>query len=280
MEMEREARELTPSRPGEGSLLTRAASHFSAREETLLGLIGLAGFLAVWQYLGDSGLIDPRMISTPSRVLAQGFGMIENGELWVHVSVSMTELFWGLALSIAIGIPLGFLIGWYRTADHLLNPYVSVLLVVPIVAFFPLLVTWVGLGIESKVAIVFLGAVVYVLVNTMTGTRTIDQSLLTAARSFGANDWQVFTTLALPHSAPFILSGIRLGVGVGMVGVVVGEFFASTSGLGYTIVRAGNAMNADLLFTSLAVIVIIGVFLTEILKKVEARVGSWRPERT
>lgn len=257
--------------------MRRAASGLRAREELLLGVLGLAGFLAAWQYAGTSGLIDARLISAPSRVLSQGLVMARSGELWGHVSVSMTELLWGLSLAIVVGVPLGFLIGWYRTVDHLLNPYISVLLVVPIVAFFPLLVMWVGLGMESKIVIVFLGAVVYIVVNTMTGTRTIDQSLLTAARSFGANDWQVFKTLALPHSAPFIMSGIRLGVGVGMVGVVVGEFFASTSGLGYTIIRAGNALNSDLLFMSLSIVVVIGVFLTELLKRLEARVGSWRP---
>ncbi|NIO70518.1 MAG: ABC transporter permease subunit [Anaerolineae bacterium] len=128
-------------------------------------------------------------------------------------------------------------------------------------------------------AVVFLGAFFPILVNTLAGVRTIDETLLRCARSFGANDRQIFTTLALPNSVPFVITGMRLGVGRGLVGIVVGELVAATAGVGYMMSVAGAMFQTDKVFVGIVLLASSGYVAVELLKKIEARFESWRPER-
>jgi ABC-type nitrate/sulfonate/bicarbonate transport system permease component len=197
--------------------------------------------------------------------------------LWNDIGVSLGEFVLGLSLAIVVSIPLGLLLGWYRRLNAMFEPFVTMLNATPRVALLPLIILWLGIGMQSKVAAVFLGAFFPLVVNVMAGVRAIDETLLKCARSFGASDRQVFTTLALPSSVPFIVAAMRLAVGRGLVGVVVGEMLASTAGIGHMMALASATFQTDKMFVGLLLLAGFGYFLTELLKRLEKRYESWRP---
>jgi NitT/TauT family transport system permease protein len=172
---------------------------------------------------------------------------------------------------------LGLLLGWYRRLNAMFEPFVTMLNATPRVALLPLIILWLGIGMQSKVAAVFLGAFFPLVVNVMAGVRAVDETLLKCARSFGASDRQIFTTLALPSSVPFIVAAMRLAVGRGLVGVVVGEMLASTAGIGHMMALASATFQTDKMFVGLLLLAGFGYFLTELLKRLEKRYESWRP---
>lgn len=139
-----------------------------------------------------------------------------------------------------------------------------------------MLILWLGIGIKSKIAVVFLGCIFPILVNTITAMKTLDPLLLKCAKSFGANDYQIFTTIAIPSSLPLIISGMRLAVGRGLVGVVVGELVASTAGVGHMMSIAGATFQTDKLFVGIVFLSASGYLMTELLKQLEKKFDNWR----
>jgi NitT/TauT family transport system permease protein len=169
--------------------------------------------------------------------------------------------------------------GWYSRVNAILEPFVSALYATPRIALLPLVVIWFGIGIASKVAIVFLGAIFPILVNTITGVRTIEADFIKVARSFGATDRQMFATVVLPSAVPMLLTGLRLGLGHALVGIVVGEMYGATQGLGYLIAVAGARFQTDRVMVGIILIAGLGVALTELLRAIERRFERWRPTR-
>jgi NitT/TauT family transport system permease protein len=191
--------------------------------------------------------------------------------------VSGQEFLVGYGMAIVIGVPLGILMGWYGRINAVLDPFVSALYATPRIALLPLIMIWFGIGIMSKIAIVFLGAVFPILVNTITGVRTLNADFVNVARSFGASDRQIFLTVALPSSVPLLLTGLRLGLGHALVGIVVGEMYGATHGLGFLIATAGARFQTDKLMVGIILIAGAGVALTELLRLIERRFEQWRP---
>jgi len=149
---------------------------------------------------------------------------------------------------------------------------------IPKIALLPLLIIWVGIGIWSKILIVFLGAVIPICINALAGVRTTDARLLKVARSFGSSEGQIFRTIILPSSVPFLLTGLRLGVGRAMIGVFVGELYAATAGVGFMITVAGATFQTDKVFVGVMIIAIAGVLMIEALTRLERRFDTWRPK--
>lgn len=247
-------------------------------QRPILSIGGLVVFFLIWEYVGTSGLVNPLFVSAPSKILKAAIGMFQQGDIWNDLYVSGTEFAIGFALAILIGIPLGMLLGWYRTVYYLLDPFVTAFNATPRIALTPLFIIWFGIGMWSKVALVFLGAIFPIILNTFSGVRTLDELLLRAARSFGANDGQIFRTIVLPGSVPFILSGLRLGLGRALVGIVVGEMVAATAGIGYSMAIAGATFQTDKLFVGVLILTFFGVFFTEALNRLEHRFDAWRPQ--
>jgi ABC-type nitrate/sulfonate/bicarbonate transport system permease component len=283
-------------------------------EGTVLGVIAVVLFLLFWEGVGNKWTyfgwqlpfaaalpqINPMFTSAPSRILAAadrlffdgGIGAvisalgagnllgawsaIAKGSIWKDIWVSFQEFAWGYMLAIVVGIPLGVLMGWYRRLNYALEPFVNALYATPRVALLPLFIIWFGIGINSKIAVVFAGAVFPILVSTFSGMRTLDANLLKCARSFGANDWQIFRTIALPGSIPFIITGLRLAVGRALIGVVVGELYAATAGVGYLITVAGATFQTDKVFVGVMIICFSGLGMMELLKYLERRFEPWR----
>ena len=246
----------------------------------LLGTAAVVVFVGFREWAGSSGAVNPLFSSSPSRIIAAFGALIANGELAHDCVVSGIEFLYGFALAIAIGIPFGIIMGWYKPIEAVLDPFVNFFYATPRVALLPLMIIWLGIGINSKIAIVYLGAIFAILINTITGMKALDQTQIKMARSFGANDMQVFKTIALPGSVPFILGGIRLGLGHALVGIVVGELYAATAGVGYLIAVAGNTFQTDKVFVGIVIIAGAGMVLTALFKRVEAHFESWRPERS
>ena len=245
-------------------------------EERWLALAGLLVFLLIWELAPALGIIKPIFTSSPSRIVQAADWLFKHG-LWYDIWVSLVEFCLGFGLAIMVAIPLGVILGWYRRVNAIFEPFVTALNAMPRVALLPLIILWLGLGIYSKVAVVFLGAVFPILINTTVGVRTVDLNLVKCARSFGAGDSQLLRTLALPTSVPFMLAGMRLGIGRGLVGVVVGELVAANAGLGHMMSRAGATFQTDKVFVGIILLTGFGYILTEILKKIEKRVETWRP---
>lgn len=257
----------------------RRRSTWRRHENWVLGALSMLAFLGLWEIAVRAGAVNPLFTSSPSRIVATAIGMFADGSIYPHLRVSGEEFFSGFALAVVVGVPLGILMGWYSRVNAVLEPFVSALYATPRIALLPLVVIWFGIGLASKIAIVFLGAIFPILVNTITGVRTIDADFIKVARSFGATDRQMFLTVALPSSVPMLLTGLRLGLGHALVGIVVGEMYGATQGLGYLIAVAGARFQTDRVMVGIILIAGLGVALTELLRAIEQRFERWRPSR-
>jgi NitT/TauT family transport system permease protein len=255
------------------------ARFFVTRQRLIINLLSVSIFFLIWEYVGTSGLINPLFVSSPSAIAQSAARWVEDGSLWNDLFVSGTEFGIGFALAIVAGIPFGILLGWYRLFNYVFEPFVLALNSTPRVALVPLLIIWFGIGIWSKVAIIFLGAFFPLVLNSYSAVRTMDETLLRAARSFGANDWHIFRTIALPSSVPFILAGLRVGLGHALVGVVIGELVAATAGIGYEMAIAGATFQTARLFVGILMITCFGVLMATAIGYVERRFDAWRPQR-
>lgn len=249
-----------------------------SRQRTVLGIAAVIGFFVLWELFARTGWVRPLFISSPSRIWEAAVWLSAHG-LWHDLFVSTGEFVSGMALAVGVGLLAGVLLGWYPSLSAAFDPFVSALYSTPRVAFLPLLILWLGIGLASKVAVVFLGAVFPILVSTISGVRAVDPDLLTAARAFGANDRQIFRTLALPSSVPFLIAGLQLGVGRGLVGVVVGEFLASQAGIGHMMNVAAATFQTDKTFVGILILAASGTLISIGLRRLERRFDRWRPTR-
>lgn len=244
-------------------------------ENSLLATSTALAFLLLWEVLPGLGLINPFFTSSPSRILTAAQWLFAHG-FWNDILVSLEEFTAGIGMAILLSLPIGLMLGWYRRLNAMFEPFITMLNATPRVALIPLIIIWLGIGIESKIAAVFLGAFFPLVVNVMAGVKTVDETLLKCARSFGANDRQVFRTLVMPTCVPFIVAGMRLALGRGLVGVVVGEMLASTAGIGHMMTLASSTFQMDKMFVGLVLLAGFGYLLTEFLKRLEKRFESWR----
>jgi len=268
----------TKSRTDTGALRLAPPKSFWARNEhALLGTMAMTAFLIFWETAVALEWVNPLFTSSPSRIAIAGYEMFADGSIWPHLQVSGYEFVVGFGLAVVAGVPLGILMGWYGRLNAILDPFVSALYATQRIALLPLIMIWFGIGIESKIAIVFLGAVFPILVNTITGVRTISADFVKVARSFGASDRQMFMTVALPSSVPLLLSGLRLGLGHALIGIVVGEMYGAHYGIGHLIAVSGARFQTDAVMVGIIIIAATGVAMTELLRLIERRFERWRP---
>lgn len=250
---------------------------FSHAESHILRWGTVLAFLIFWEVAVNAGLISELFVSSPSRIVKAALEVIREGTIWNDMWISGQELFIGFGLSVLVGVPLGILLGWYRRVNMMFSLFISFFYAMPRVALLPLLIIWLGIGIYSKIALVFLGAFFPIVISTASGINNIDESLVNCSRSFGANDWQLFHSVALPASVPFILVGCRLGVARALIGVVVGELYGATAGIGFFIANAGSLFQTDRVLFGVIVVSAAGVLLIELMNRIESRFQRWRP---
>ena len=254
-------------------------SFYHRHEASILGGAAILLTVGIWEALWSAGKISPLFMSGPSAIARQFYELWTHGSLLSDLAYSGLNFAVGFAIALAAGVVLGIIIGWYRPVRLLADPFLSALYATPRIAMVPLIIIWFGIGMWSKVFIVFLSAFFPILVNTVAGVRTIDADLLRAARAYCASDWQIFTTLALPGSVPFILTGVRQGVALGLIGVVVGEMFGGSRGIGFMVAYGGQTFATDTLFVGVVIIACAGILLTSLAERLERRFSRWRPER-
>lgn len=243
-----------------------------------IGGLAVIIFLILWEAAMPLGWVKVADISRPTFVFKAFVELMRTGDIFYHLFVSLEEFFIGFGLSVVVGVPLGVVLGRYRYPFLLLDPLLMAIYSTPRVAMMPLLVVAFGVGFGATVAVVFLGAVFPILVNTAVGVREIDRVYIRAVQSFGGTERDIFTKVLLPGAVPPIVTGIRLGVGRGILGMVVGEMYAATEGIGQQISLYGNAFAVPELMALILVVSLLGFLFVSLIRLVEDRLRYRRME--
>jgi ABC-type nitrate/sulfonate/bicarbonate transport system permease component len=251
-------------------------------EPGVLGASSILVLLLLWELLPQLitlGAGTKMLFTTPSKVAVTLWNMIVTGKLWAPLGVSAAGFAMGLVLSIAVGLPLGVVLGRSRTLNAMFDPFVTAFNATPRLVFLPLLMLWFGLGVTAKVVIVFIGALFPILINTYEGVRNADRGLINVVRSFGGGEWDVARLVVVPNALPYIVAGLRLAIGRAVLGVVVAEFFGAEDGLGVVMVQAASRYQVDVVFAGLIVFAVLSLIMTGLVKLLENRLGGWRPRQ-
>jgi ABC-type nitrate/sulfonate/bicarbonate transport system permease component len=228
----------------------------------------------VWEVVGRTQ--NPHLLPPLSRVLTTWIELLLSGQLFQALGVSLQALVLGFVASVLFGVPLGLLMGRYRRLESFLNIYMTALLTVPMISFIPFLVIAFGLGLHSRVWIVFLFAFVIIVINTTAGVRNVDPTFMEMARSFGAREGELFVKVVLPAALPMIMAGIRLGMGRAVLGMVTSEMILAVVGFGAMLMTFGASFNSPALFATLMTIILLAVALLAVVQYVDRRLSPWR----
>jgi ABC-type nitrate/sulfonate/bicarbonate transport system permease component len=237
-------------------------------------LLSLVVVLALWEFYGRR--VNPILFTYPLAIGRAFFSLVMSGELQSYMKDSLLVLLYASILALIVGVFLGVVMGRFSLVEWATDIYISALYSMPMVAMVPLIVLWFGFKVPAKVIIVFLFMVFPILINTYQGVKDVDRNLQEVARSFCSSEGQLWRHLIIPSAIPFIVVGVRLAIGRGLVGMIIAEFYTSVTGLGYMIVRYANAFETDKLFVPIVVVMILGVVLMWLAKWVEGRIAPWR----
>ncbi|MEW2544185.1 ABC transporter permease [Streptomyces sp. NPDC047002] len=240
------------------------------------GTVAVVVALAVWEVLALLRVRPAIVLPGPGDVITAFENLFSTSAIWTDLLTSGRELLLGLVFAAVVGLPIGMLIGWYRKLSWILSPFVSFLYATPRIALTPLLIIWLGIGDSSKIMIVFLMAVFPILINAASGVQNLDPAVLRVAKCFGGTDLQIFRTIALPGTVPFIVSGLRLAVGQALIGVFVAELSGAQAGVGMLMNNAGQQFQTSVVFAGLFIFALTGVTLNALLQRVERHFDSWR----
>ncbi len=245
----------------------------------ILGFASLIGFLALWEFsLTYVITFDPFFFTKPSHIATASKNLLLGERLWRDLAVSSRAFLWGFGAAVIVGIPMGAVMGWRRRVEYTLDPFLTGLYASPLVALAPLIILVFGVGLVGKAVLVFLLSVFPFVFNTYTGVKSADQLLINVVRSFGGKERHLYTNVILPSALPFIVAGARLAIGRGIVGVIVGEFYAASEGIGFAIAHFGDTYQLAEMFVGIVVLALIAVALTEALRKFELIIAPYRAE--
>jgi ABC-type nitrate/sulfonate/bicarbonate transport system permease component len=252
---------MTATKSRRRALLIRAAPH--------------AGVLIAWELLSRF-VIPPQFLPPPSMVALAFVTTIRSGELPRQLWQTTSVLLLGFGLAIVTGMAIGIAMGMFKTLRRIVDPYVNAFYAMPTVAMVPLVIIWLGLGFEAKVFLTWLVSVFPVIINAQVGVMNVPPAFIETARAFGCDRWQLFRRVILQAAVPFLIAGIRLGLGRALVGVVVAEMFTALTGLGSMIVFYGNTFRTAELFVPMVVLAILSVVITNLIYRVEVWIAPWR----
>jgi NitT/TauT family transport system permease protein len=246
-----------------------------ARLRHFAGIASVLGGLIAWELISRLFVANPLFLAAPSQIVQAIFSLTLSGEMARHVAISAVEFALGYVIASVVGIGLGFAMASSATAKRALQPWISGLYATPTIALAPLFILWLGIGIWSKVLVVIFLVLFPVTINTEAGLRTTSERLIEMLRSFGASPRQIFLKVSLPSAMPFILAGLKLGIGRGLIGVVVAELFGSRAGLGRLISQSADAFNMPELFAGVVVLAVAGIVMTAGFTWLEGRLVPW-----
>jgi len=244
--------------------------------QALLILAGLLLCIGLWQAVVVLGQYASYILPTPGRVYSRFVKLLASELLWMHIRVTLGEIFAGLGLGVTSAFLLGYLIARSRSLERILSPYIVASQAIPIIALAPLLVIWFGFGPLSKVVVTALVIFFPLLVNTVVGLRSVERDLRDLMRSLGADRWQMFRWLELPAALPVLFGGLKIGVTLSVVGAVVGEFVGADRGLGFLVNLGRGLLDTPLMFVAIFLLVMIALLLYGLVALLEGVLLSWR----
>jgi ABC-type nitrate/sulfonate/bicarbonate transport system permease component len=247
--------------------------------DRIMSVASPLALLLLWEVLVRIGVLDARFFPAPSKIFETLLVLIRDGTLWSNTWASLRRLFWGFLLGGIPALVLGISMGLNRTLRAVIDPLVSATYPIPKSAIFPLILLIFGLGEASKVVMVAIGVFYPVLINSLTGVLEINKIYLDVGRNFGAGRWQVFRTIAFPGAVPYIMSGVKLGVGMGLILISIAEMIGAKSGLGFMIWDAWEILSVETMYVGLITIALLGLLFSMILTEVERAVIPWKKSR-
>jgi ABC-type nitrate/sulfonate/bicarbonate transport system permease component len=255
-----------------------AAQAFFAKHRRLwLGLCSVFFVVAAWELLLTYIFpVNPFFFTKPSLIAAAFKEQIQGAKLWHDLAVSSQAFIWGFSFAVIVGIPVGLVMGWRRRVEYSLDPFLTALYASPLVALAPLFIIVFGVGVLGKAALVFLLAVFPFVFNAFAGVKSTDSLLINVIRSYGGTEKDLYLKVILPSTMPYIIAGARLAIGRGLVGIIVGEFYAASEGIGFAITQAGDTYRLPDMFVGIIILSLIAVGLTELMRKLELMVAPWR----
>ena len=258
---------------------TRAPSGSGTALERVMTIASPLALLGLWEIAARLGLIDIRFFPAPSKIFRVMAAMIADGQLWTHTSASLQRLVWGTLWGGIPALILGVAMGMYRGLRIVVEPIIAATYPVPKSAILPLVLLIFGLGEPSKIVMVASGVFYPILINAMAGVLEIDTIYFDVSRNFGASRWQVFRTVALPGAMPLIMTGVKLGVGLGLVLIAIAEMVGAKSGLGYLIWNAWEILSVETMYVGLITIAVLGLVFTIVLNEIERLLVGWKVGR-
>lgn len=247
----------------------------------LLGLLGIGCFLILWECAVHFQWIDSRLIASPGQVLSTLITKFsdkkpEGSVLIEHILASLKVALSGYALAIGIGVPLGLLMGWYKIIDKLVGPVFELLRPVPPIAWIPIVIIFLGIGLEAKAVIVFLSAFIPALINSYTGIKLTNPVYINVSKTCGASTWTTFLRVGVPSALPMVFAGMRISLGNAWSTLVAAEMLAANKGLGYMILMGRTYGRVDLIIGGMLLIGLLGICFNYLFDKVESKVLRWR----
>lgn len=257
----------------------RAVQRRWAAANVAIRLVSLVVVLGAWEYLGRQ--TNPVLFTYPTAVASAAVKMIASGELWQYLSQSLVVLFAGLSLAAIFGIILGLVMARFWVIDTALDTYITALYSIPSVALVPVLVLWFGFESTAKTAVIFLFTFFPIVINTYQGVKNVDSHLVEVGRAFRCSERQLWIHIVLPGAVPFIVAGLRLAIGRGLIGMVLADLYTAITGIGYLISRYASIYRTDAMFVPIMTLGVLGITLTGLLRFIERRVAPWmhQPER-
>ena len=249
---------------------------YSRKQRWIISIANLTAFFVLWQLAAVYSDIPQLFLPSVSDVFRELKEMHQEGILWSNLAISAWIYLIGMVISIAIAVPLGLLVGGVKILDRVLSPYVWALYTTPRLILMPLILLWVGINDTARIVIIVLSAVPATLVVVMEGVKTVDNSLLRAAKSFGASRFRLFRSVVFPATVPFVATGIRMGVSRGLIGLFIGELFTAANGIGYIITLAGKTFNSARTYAMLLIFVLFCVAVVGLSQLLERKVSAWR----
>lgn len=246
----------------------------SGRALAIVRLVSIVVVLGLWQ--AAEGHVNPLFLPTPLAIGKAAWKMIVSGELEVALLSSLSILLAGFFIASAVGVALGLLIGRYRVVEAATDWLINALYATPLVAIIPLVILWFGLGDPAKLFIVMILSVFPVLINTIAGVHNVPRNLIDVGTAFAAREREVFVKIILPSALPYMMTGLRLGIGRAIIGMVVAEFFTAVTGLGALISKYGNQYDTAAMFVPILVLMIIGIILTFGVRRLEGAIAPWK----
>ncbi|HEY6197699.1 MAG TPA: ABC transporter permease [Candidatus Binatia bacterium] len=246
------------------------------RKDVTRGIVSIVVVLVAWEILARLFLENDLLMPAPSGVARSFWKLAASGELARHFAATLMEFAYGFSAACLIGIPLGYFMGMHKWLEEWMEPWIATLYSIPIITIVPLIIIWFGIGMMSKVIVVFKITIVELILNTAAGVKTIDPLWLEISRSFRLSRWQTTYKVRLPAALPFIVTGMRLGVGRALLGVIAAELLASNAGLGYMLRDASETWDSPKLFVTVVLLAAMGIASFTLIKKGEQKLAPWR----